>query len=424
MLRRQPRYNRGMNAICLVLDRLHVGYLGPLGNTWIETPSFNRLAAEGFVFDQAWIDSPALEDFCRGVWLGLHSRQPAPEPVQPIAAQLAPRGVHSALITDEPAVARHPLAGSFASCWELEGPSQRIPARQMEDTHLARCFARLLECLEGLPQPFLAWCHLRALGAPWDAPEAFRQAYRQEGDPPPLDTAEVPCRTLPRDFDPDEVLPITQAYAGQVTLLDQCVGGLLEWLGGRLGSETLLVVLSARGLPLGEHRQVGPGLDTLHAEVTHVPLVVRLPGAAEAAGRTSAIIHPADVAATLLDFFGVPDVPLASARSLLALSRGEADSFRDRHLIVADGPRAAPADDPSAPAPGPRALVTPAWYYYSADRPELYVLPDDFWQANDVADRCSEIVALLDEALRQCEAGLAAGQTELPPLDPLLLEPP
>ena len=29
---------RGMNAICLVVDRLHAGYLGAYGNAWIDTP--------------------------------------------------------------------------------------------------------------------------------------------------------------------------------------------------------------------------------------------------------------------------------------------------------------------------------------------------------------------------------------------------
>ena len=41
-----------MNAIIVAIDRLHAGYLGCYGNAWILTPAFNRLAAEGFVFDQ------------------------------------------------------------------------------------------------------------------------------------------------------------------------------------------------------------------------------------------------------------------------------------------------------------------------------------------------------------------------------------
>ena len=51
-----------MNAILLVIDRLHAGYLGAYGNGWIATPAIDRLAAEGFVFDQCLIDSPQVGD--------------------------------------------------------------------------------------------------------------------------------------------------------------------------------------------------------------------------------------------------------------------------------------------------------------------------------------------------------------------------
>ena len=40
-----------MNAIVLVLDSLHLGYLGCYGNQWISTPNLDRLAARGVVFD-------------------------------------------------------------------------------------------------------------------------------------------------------------------------------------------------------------------------------------------------------------------------------------------------------------------------------------------------------------------------------------
>ncbi len=38
-----------MNAICIIVDRLQAGYLGPYGNTWIDTPSFDRLASQSFL---------------------------------------------------------------------------------------------------------------------------------------------------------------------------------------------------------------------------------------------------------------------------------------------------------------------------------------------------------------------------------------
>ena len=72
------RYNCRMNAICLVFDRLHVGYLGPYGNSWIETPAWNRLASQSMVFDQALIDSPDLQRLYRSYWQGWHAMCPAP----------------------------------------------------------------------------------------------------------------------------------------------------------------------------------------------------------------------------------------------------------------------------------------------------------------------------------------------------------
>jgi arylsulfatase A-like enzyme len=50
-----------MNAVCMIIDRLHAGYVGAYGNAWIETPALDRLASRSVVFDRALIDSPQLE---------------------------------------------------------------------------------------------------------------------------------------------------------------------------------------------------------------------------------------------------------------------------------------------------------------------------------------------------------------------------
>ena len=92
----------------------------------------------------------------------------------------------------------------------------------------------------------------------------------------PSDAAAVPSRVLDDDYDPDELLLMSQAYAGQVSLLDTCVGGLIEFLdAGPPGDETLLLLLSSRGFPLGEHRLVGSRGETLNGELVHVPLLIR-----------------------------------------------------------------------------------------------------------------------------------------------------
>src|SRR3989339_666914 len=148
-----------MNTICLVVDRLHSGYLGPYGNTWIETPAFDRLAAEGFVFDQCLIDSPRLESLYRSYWQGRHALTEGAVEERTLAAALAEAGVHTVLLTDEPTVARHPLAADFADAVYLSMPELQQTAAEVDQTHLAECFAHLVGQAESLREPFLLWCH-------------------------------------------------------------------------------------------------------------------------------------------------------------------------------------------------------------------------------------------------------------------------
>ena len=66
-----------MNAICLVFDRLHAGYVGAYGNSWIDTPWLDRLASQSLLLDCALVDSPDLERLYRSYWQGWHALCPA-----------------------------------------------------------------------------------------------------------------------------------------------------------------------------------------------------------------------------------------------------------------------------------------------------------------------------------------------------------
>jgi len=406
-----------MNAICLVIDRLHAGYLGVYGNTWIATPVFDRLACEGFVFDHALAVSPRLEDLYRSYWQGWHPMVPGdpPEGRPSLAAQLREAGMHTALLSDERRVLDHALAVEFDELVEIDPPWEPRPAAGLESTHFARCFAETISWLGEAEGPFLLWGHLGGLGTAWDAPPEFRRRYWEEGDPEPPAGADVPDRILPEDHDPDEVLAAVQAYAGQVTLLDTCLGALLEHLDeSPAGEETLLVVASARGFPLGEHRRLGPCDGALYVEMVHAPLLVRMPDGAGAAGRSQALVQPADLWATLLDAWGIPDRPGGpTGASLLPIVREETAVLRDRVCL------AGAADDGLE-----GAIRTPAWYLRRGQgpRPELFAKPDDRWEANDVARRCPEVVECLEDALEQYRAALCSGTaTDLPPLAEVLL---
>ncbi|NQT16751.1 MAG: sulfatase-like hydrolase/transferase [Planctomycetes bacterium] len=398
-----------MNAIILVVDRLQAGYVGAGGNTWIQTPSLDALAIDSIVFDQCTVITPQLERLYGSFWQGEHPSGLAEER-SALLPPLIAAGVTTTLVSDEPRVTGHPGAEAFDAVVRLDPPEHTRVVDRIDQTHLARCFARIVDWLESAREPFLLWCHLRGLAAPWDAPLEFRTRYAEEGDPDPPEWAEPPCRMLGEHCDPDELLGISQAYAGQVSLLDDCVGALQEFLqASPIFQSTLFTLASVRGFPLGEHRRVGACDDALYGELVHVPLLMRFPDALGRAARSQALVRLADLVPTLLDWWGIAEEqPSPDVGSLLPLVRGEVESIRDR-LCLALGENE-------------WAIRTPAWFLRHADAAELFTKPDDYWEVNNVADRCQPVVELLENAFLDHQRLLQSGRLgELPPLDEILL---
>lgn len=421
------------NIVVLVVDRLHSGFLGAYGNTWIQTPNFDSLAADAFLFDRAVIDSPRPDRFYRSCWYGWHAlaQQAGTGRLQPaLARQLADAGYVTTLLTDEPWLDDHPAAGGFARrevVAPLLGPDEDRLAASIDETHWARFFAAAIGELAVVQEPFCLWLHTGLLGQLWDAPLELRDQYRDEDDPRSADSADVPDRRLPMDFDPDELLAIVHAYAGQVSLLDLFLGGLLDGSAGLpAAANTLLAVVSARGFPLGEHGRIGGCDDALYAELTHIPLLLRLPNGRGASDRTQALVQPPDLHATLLDWCGQPAARHASpafGKSLLAIVEGGGEGVRDRACTIA--------------SPEERAIVTSAWSMRlgagasggsrgTRDRGpadateaavELFTKPDDWFEVNEVSDRCGEVATEMEQAFLQFEqASQTAAPVELPPL--------
>jgi hypothetical protein len=364
--------------------------LGAYGNTWIRTPAFDRLASEGFTFDEAFIESPQLELFYDACWLGRHPMGP-PGPIdagRSLPALLSAKGVSARLLTDDRTVAEHRLAGAFGEIVQFDLPAPRCPADSIADTLLGRCFAQALELLDSARAPFLLWCHLGSLGTAWDAPRDLRLANCDEGDPEPPDIVLPPNTLLAEDYDPDGLLGFSQVYAAQACVLDACLAALRDWMtASSIGGQTLLVVISARGFPLGEHRRVGGYDSALYTELVQVPMMLRFPDQSYATDRSRALVQPSDLYSTLCEWHSVGDQCLTNGRSLWPLVTGDSNLGRQCVGILGSGTE--------------RALVTPAWYLRQGSHPELFLRPDDRWCANDVADRCPEIVASMLSVISQ-----------------------
>lgn len=430
-----------MNIVCVVVDRLHWGYLGCYGNTWVATPAVDRLASEGFVFAQALAESTDLAETYDCYWRGtsvLQSRLNAPHAPSPTLIERARgSGKRTILVTDEPLVAEHSAGAAFDDVVELEAPpSECPPAADAGATFAARILTEAIDRLTPDIAPFFLWVHTRGLGGPWDAPPEYRNRYAEEDDPPPPEFTAVPHEELPDDADLDRRFGVAQAYAGQVALLDACLGGLLEHLDETgLAADTAVVLLAPRGIALGEHAAVGVFDDRLYGELVQTPAIVRSPGGRGRLRRSQALVQASDWYFTLAELCetandsptpAATDVDAARAlrpRSVLPLVDDPTTVWRDRALVV--GPVAAVG------APAEFGIRTPAWYLRCRTSPigapqgavdaaeeappdELFAKPDDAWEVNDVADRCVDVVEQLRQAAVDGQAAVFAGAVPVP----------
>jgi arylsulfatase A-like enzyme len=309
--------------VVVSIDRLNAGYLGPWGNTWVETPALDSLAAKSFLWDRALIDSPSLANIFHGLWNGRHavglpaSALKAGQRPASLPQQLAAQGYSTMLVHDEPALAQHPLHDDWQQIQQLTVPAPTKLAAEISSSYWSEFFGTAISLLEQAPQRSVVWLHSGALNTLWDAPLELREHYNDPEDPPPQDNAQVPRLVLPADYDPDLLLEISHAYAAQIGMLDTCLEALGEAIDERSdASDTLFVLLGTRGMPLGEHRRVGAWDDRLYAELVQTPLLVSWPERFRSPGRSDELAQLPDLFPTLLEAAGAETREHQFSRSL------------------------------------------------------------------------------------------------------------
>jgi hypothetical protein len=375
---------RAAGLLVVTVDRLPAWMLSTWGATWVSTPAFDGLAAAGITLDRliaTGVDPRAtLADLTHDgrVWEAARAR-----------------GWPAVIVTDD---LRMPERPQGVDVVEVPATPADRPAEDDAATNLGRLFARACE-VAAAGRHRLVWCHAGSLGVAWDAPPGHREAYVDPEDPPPPSGAAVPSFAVDAETDPDAVMGCRQAFAGQLTLLDACLGPLFAAVRG-LEPAWAIAVVGLRGMPLGLHGHVGlrAAADTggrPFGEWVHLPAIIAAADGAMAGQRFGGLVTPSDVGATLVDLVASPAAACAAAprddgRSLTGLFVDWSHQRRDRVIIAA-------GDE--------RAIATDEWHVVVGRSPEgervvrLFAKPDDFFELSDVADRCPAVAENLAAAL-------------------------
>jgi len=357
--------------------------LSTWGATWVSTPAFDGLAAAGVTLDR--LIATAVDPRATLADLAQHGR---------VWEAARARGWPAVLVTDDPRLPERPHGVDIV---EVPAASTDQPAEDDSATNLGRLFAQACDVVAA-GRHKLVWIHAGSLGVAWDAPSIHREGYVDPEDPPPPSGAAVPLFAVGRETDPDIVMGCRQAFAGQLTLLDACLGTLLAAVRA-IEPAWAVAVVGLRGMPLGLHGHVGAVASDTHGrpygEWVHLPAIVAAADGAMAGQRFGGLVTPADVGATLVDLASAEPAARSlvgrdDRRSLIGLFADWSHEPRDRVIVTA-------TDE--------RAIVTDDWHLVVGRSPEgertvrLFAKPDDFFELSDVADRCPAVAEELAATL-------------------------
>lgn len=386
-----PSRAAGHRLALITFDWLPAWMLSTWGSTWLATPTFDRLAARGLTLDAMMAAGDSLQATLGAV-------------VGPACRALGTPAIPSSILTtDTEPVARSPLAAGFGRVLEEPAGPTRQCGAEVDDTALWHLFSTAAEAAANADPGWL-WCHAGSLGVAWDAPLDFRDCLATEEDPEPPRSAEIPSLCVAADEDPDLILGVRQAFAGQVMLADRMLGGLLDAVESS-GKAWTVIVAGLRGMPLGLHGRLGLPADGESAagetgllpygDLVQMPVII-----ADAAGRMAGQRYGGLLAADDLGAF------------LYACATGEDPETRLGGLLERWG--CEPRQQVISQTPRGLSVATAEWRLVlerlAADgpgdagepSPALFAKPDDFFERCDVADRCPQVVedllALLPDA--------------------------
>ncbi len=318
----------------------------------------------------------------------------------------ANEGYSTTLVADEPLLNSFAGAADFDANVQVIAPSEirstNKRAGDPSNTDLARAFSAVSDHVGDGPhdKPRLVWFHSRGMYGPWNAPLALQQSLLDEGEPP-VESVIPPDLTATAVDDPDATFRYACAYAAQVMVLDACWESLLDAMNSTADDDWLITLIGARGFPLGEHRRIG-GIDgRTHAEQLQVPWLTRFPGKLGRLARSGMLTSHQDLLPTLVEWIDRDhklDRSMSIGMSILPFATATRIDWRD--AITSTSTTA-------------RSIRTAAWCLRedaaengravasseTASTPELYVRPDDRWEANDVAKLCPEVVEELRAAV-------------------------
>jgi arylsulfatase A-like enzyme len=400
------------SVVLISVDTLRADALSAYGGR-VGTPAFDRLAAQGVLFEHAFAPTPATAPSHATLFTGqevqrhgvLRNGESLPETATTLAEVFREHGYQTAGFVSsfvlDPRFGWGQGFGHFDAALPEGGatmgkqkpyPGAFWAAQRFGgfDRRATSTTSAAISWLAKTPEPFFLFVHYFDPHAPYVPPGIF--ADRSAAVRFPLDGRSV------EGVAPEKLEHLVRQYHGEVLYVDDALAALLDAVERRTQDKALVVLTADHGEALGQHRWLEHATN-LYDEQIHVPLLVRWPGEVPAGRRIATPVGLVDVAPTVLALAGIESLATRDGRSLAAAIRGDAEPsprpiFGIRRLV----------DESTGWGRGVKLSVrTDRWkYIFSSDAPhELFDLEADPGEQQNVLgtqiDRATEVREVLEK---------------------------
>ncbi|RZU10259.1 arylsulfatase A-like enzyme [Kribbella rubisoli] len=367
------------NVLLICTDQQRFSALGAYGNDEIETPNLDRLAAQGVLFENCYVQSPVCAPsraslmtgryvHAHGLWangVGL------PDHERLFTKDLADAGYDCGLVgkfhlnacfggrsekrlddgfrvfrwahdpypgSSENEYHRwlHTLRPDLAGAEGMAIDYDSLPT----DLHYSRWIGDqtvdFLTHSRDRDKPFLFIANFFDPHHGFGAPDDYVRRYREKqlSRPIPDDLASKPPIQSEASeasyaghargytsYSPEELQEVKAAYYAMVTLVDDEVGRILDALDAQgLSDDTLVIFTSDHGEMLGDHQLMLKG-PMMYEQAVRVPLILRWPSHVKSGTRCAELVQWIDLAPTILTAAGLQ--PRGQGQDLLSLATNQ-----------------------------------------------------------------------------------------------------
>ena len=343
-----------------------IGYNNPA----VKTPNLDRLAMEGLRLNRAFVASPICVASRASIYTGMFPQQHG-------SVALSSAGFKKSVVEEKRFMTLPMMLGQAGYHTALYGKSHLgepttfgfAEGREIKDANDEETFEeadKFLKRESNTGRPFLLWLTPHNPHVPYTAPQRFKDIYKDSVitlDPnwmesPPMQSffnqtppGKIGFRDSQLSIYPnapagqtcgpprsaEAMKEVIKAYYGDVTMLDEQVGTLVEQMkAAGLYENTTIIFLSDNGYHLGNHG-LGNKI-TMHEESVRVPMFIHSPLLPVKSAKSEALVSSLDVFPTIIDFAGATAPPQLMGKSLRPIMSAPDSTVRDYVITECVGP--------------------------------------------------------------------------------------